>query len=61
MVVGSMGTVVVDQRFDCGYFVTVNLGQLQFKGQSQILEFPILAYICLALEECTACKKGLGV
>ena len=31
--VGSKGTVSLDSRFDAGYFCTVKVGRLEFKGQ----------------------------
>lgn len=30
--VGAKGTVTLDARFDCGYFVTVHIGCQEFKG-----------------------------
>lgn len=30
--VGAKGTVTLDARFDCGYFVTVHMGRQEFKG-----------------------------
>ncbi len=30
--VGTQGTVTLDGRFDCGYFVTVHVGREEFRG-----------------------------
>jgi hypothetical protein len=30
--VGAKGTVTLDARFDCGFFVTVHVGRQEFQG-----------------------------
>ena len=32
MMVGCKGSVTLDARFDAGYFCTVKVGRLEFKG-----------------------------
>ena len=34
--VGSKGSVTLDSRFDAGYFCTVKVGKLEFKGQVRL-------------------------
>ncbi|CAL8465757.1 g5293 [Coccomyxa elongata] len=49
--VGAKGTVTLDARFDCGYFVTVHIGRQEFKG---MLYYPPI----LPAEALMTCQTG---